>query len=115
MAPPCALRHSAAARRVSAGERGVEPAHRLVDLGLADDQRRQQAHDVVAGRHEEQALGARGGGDLAVRDAALDAEHQPLAADFLDEVGMRVGDRRELLLQEQPGAAHAARGKPRRG
>ena len=44
--------------------------------------------------------------------AALDAEHQPLAADFLDEVGMRVGDGGELLLQEQAGAAHAARGKP---
>ncbi len=31
--------------------------HRLADLGLADDQRRQQAHDVVAGRHGQQVLG----------------------------------------------------------
>ena len=41
--------HRAAIGGFERGERPVEAAHRLVDLGLGDVERRQQAHDVVAG------------------------------------------------------------------
>ena len=35
---------------------GADAVERLADLGVGDGQRRQQAHDIVAGRHRQQLL-----------------------------------------------------------
>src|SRR6187402_1877909 len=37
---------------------GLDLGASLVDFGLADDERRQKAHDIVAGLHREHALGS---------------------------------------------------------
>ena len=37
---------------------------------VGDDQRRQEAHDIVAGGDRQQLLGARGGDEVGVRHVA---------------------------------------------
>ena len=49
------------------GAGAVEPRDGLGDLGLADDQRRHQPRDIVAGADGQQLLGAQRVDQLAVR------------------------------------------------
>ena len=78
------------------------PRDRLGHLGLADDQRRQQAHDVVAGADREQLLVAQRVDQIAVRHRPhLQADQQALAAHLRDHRRMPVLDLGEPLLEQQ--------------
>ena len=55
---------------------------------VLDDERRQQAHDILAGRNDEHVLGARGDGEIRVGHVELQAQQQALAAHFGDDVGI---------------------------
>ena len=79
----------------------VEPPDGLGHLGLGDDQRRHQPHDVVAGQNREQLLGAAGIGQLAVRNHALEADQQALAAHLGDHGRMPVLDLGQPLAEQQ--------------
>ena len=63
----------------------LEHAHRVADFVLADDQRRHQPHDIVAGRDREQILVAQRLDQLPVRDHAAQAEQQAFAAHLGDD------------------------------
>ena len=82
-------------------------AHALVDLALADDQRRQDAQHVVAGGQAEQPLAAQLGDEIAGRQLGLaaDAEQVAGAAQFGEQLGMS-GDQR---LRACPTAAAPSR------
>src|SRR5579872_2714076 len=58
----------------------VHDAERRLDLGLADDQRRQDAQHIVAGGQQQKAFGARFGDEVAGWDHAFDAEQMARAA-----------------------------------
>src|SRR5208283_2117584 len=70
-------------------------------MTLVDDQRRQEAHDIVAGRDEENSRLARRLEEIEMGDARLEAEHQPLAAQALDDLRMLVLELGELLTQHR--------------
>ena len=53
-----------------------------LDLGLGHDQRRQEAHHIVAGADGEQLLVAQRVDEIARRHHGLDADQQSLAAHF---------------------------------
>ena len=72
------LARAPAGARSIGGAGAVDPRDRLGDLGLADDQRRQQAHDIVAGADGQQLLGAQRVDQLAVRHLALAARSAAL-------------------------------------
>ena len=94
-------------RRVSSAlQRSRQALHGLADLRLGDVERRQQAHDVVAGADGQQLLGHARGHHVAHRRLDLDAGQQAAAAHLLDHVGMLVLDARQLLLEAQPRVAH---------
>ena len=82
------------------------------DLGFGDVERRQQAHDVLAGADRQQLLGHAGGDHLAHRRLDLDAGQQAAAAHLLDHVGVLVLDARQLLLEAQRHGAAPGRGSP---
>ena len=100
---PLLARGFSAARKPRAG--ALQHAHRLADFGFADDQRRQQTHDVVAGRDREQLLLAQRLDQLAIRHDAAHAEQQALAAHLGDHARKAVLDLGEALLEQQPESA----------
>ena len=59
-----------------------------LDLRLADDQRRQQAHDIIAGLHAQHLPRAQGPQQLLVGQLAFQSEHQPLPAHLFDDLAM---------------------------
>ena len=79
-----------------------------------DDQRRQQPHDIVAGRDHEHV--ARRGRRRRNRPAAraAEAEHQPFAAHFGDDVGMAVLRAPASLCLQQQALARDRRRESRR-
>src|SRR6185436_10255840 len=67
----------------------AQPLDALGDVVLFNDQRRQHAEHVLARRDREQAVVVAQVRDELARNRRLlelDAEHQPLAADFLEQV-----------------------------
>src|SRR4051794_3404521 len=115
--PPCArarIRGPPKARRGSvtptsrvSGEQASEPGEPVVQLGVGDRQRREQAQRGRAGRVEDQALlGQRAtdqrGGRLGARRVQLGGEHEAAAAD-LDDAGQLA----ELVPQRAPDLTHA--------
>ena len=62
--------------RQHAPRRAAQHRHRLVQVGVGDDQRRRQAQHVLAGGDRHQALGDAGGLHLALRQDAFQAEQQ---------------------------------------
>ena len=58
----------------------IEPLHRLFEFGFIDDQRRQEAHHIVAGADREQFLLTQRIDQIARRHHRLDADQQALAA-----------------------------------
>ena len=76
---------------------------------LADDQRRQQPHDIVAGRDGDHFLGAQRIDQFAGRNHGAKTDQQSFAAHFGDQRRIAVLDLGEPLLQQQPDAPHAAR------
>ena len=89
----------------SLGNRGassIELGSGELDLGLADDERRQELHDIVAGLDREHLLGAQSLEQVLVRHLAFQTEHQPLPAYLLDDIAMIVLERGETLLQPEP-------------
>ena len=73
-------------------------------IGLVDDQRRQQPHDVVAGRHGRAASRRARPRRTRYSGRAFDAEQQAFAADLLDDRGVAVLQLGEALLQHQADA-----------
>ena len=82
-AAPCFARMQ---RRGDAGAGAVDARERFRDLGLADDQRRQEAHHVVAGRHRNHLLGAQLVHELRARHYRAQADQQSLAAHLGDDL-----------------------------
>ena len=66
------------------------------DFLLADDERRQQAHDIVAGRDREHLFGAQRIDQFADRNQRLEADQQAFAAHFGNDRGVAVLDFGEL-------------------
>ncbi len=60
-----------------------------------------EAHDVVAGGNRQQMAAPRRGGEVLRRQLQLQADHQPLAADLGDDVGMAVLELGEPLARER--------------
>src|SRR5580700_6034805 len=87
--------------------RAVDPGGGLGDLALLDDQRRQQAHHIVARRDREQVLGAQRIDEFAVRTRRDEAEQQALAAHLRDDARMAVHDLGETLAEQDGALAHA--------
>ena len=85
LAPPLAWRAASCAARSSRRAGAVEPGDALGDLRLADDQRRQQPHDVVAGGDGDHLLGAQRIDELAGRHHRAQADQQALAAHLRDD------------------------------
>ena len=80
---------------------GLDLGASLVDFGLADDQRRQKPHDIIAGLHGEHALDCKRFRQGLVRYLAFEPEHEALAAHLLDDAAMLVLEGRETLLEPQ--------------
>src|SRR3990170_3896013 len=72
---------------------GIEFAAGQVDLRLAHDERRQEAHDIVAGLHRQHLLGAQRLEELLVRHLAFQPKHQSLPAHLLDDLAMLILER----------------------
>ena len=111
LAGRCALLRSRARRR-RARARSMASRH----LGFGDDQRRQQAHHVVAGRDDEQSCSARSASTKsAVRHHALAGRSGgPAPRTSAITPGWRSLSCGEPLLEKQPDAAAHARGSPAR-
>src|SRR6266540_1192661 len=84
---------------------GIEIGASKVDLGLAHDERRQEADDIVAGLHGQHLLCAQRLEQLLVRHLAFQPEHQTLAAHLLDDVAVLVFQRGKPLLEPEPHAS----------
>src|SRR5690242_13605877 len=77
---------------------------RLGDMLFLDDQRRQQAHRVVArGDRQQAVMIAQMGDEIAARMLELEALHQPFAAHALEQIVM-IGN--ELLQTRAQPLAH---------
>ena len=81
---------------------GIDLGASLVDLGFADDERRQKTHDIVAGLHREHALGGERLQQRLVRHLAFQPEHETLAAHLLDDAVVLVLEPRQPLLEPEP-------------
>src|SRR5688572_11099779 len=82
-------RRSVIGRRRETPRSLAQPLDAFRDVVLVDDQRRQHAEHVLPGRDREQPVVVAEVRDEVARDCRvleLDAEHQPLAADFLEQV-----------------------------
>ena len=76
-------------------------------------ERRQEAHDIVAGRDRRAAPRARAAAARSVfGTCSLEADHQPLAADLGDDGRMAVLQLGEALLQQQRRSAATCSRKP---
>ena len=84
-------------------------ADALGDFLLADDQRRQQPHHVVAGGDRDHLLGAQRVDQFAGRNERAQADQQPFAAHLGDQRRIAVLDLGKPLLEEQRGVL--ARGR----
>ena len=85
----------------------VEARDRLGDFLLADDERRQQPHDVVAGGDGDHLLGAQRVDQLAGRHHGAQADQQSFAAHLGDHRRIAILDLREPLLEQQRDPLHA--------
>ena len=79
----------------------VDARDRLGNLVLADDQRRQQPHHVVAGADRDHFLGAQFVHHLGGRRHHAQADQQPFAAHLGDHRGVAVLDLGQPLLEQQ--------------
>ena len=103
----------ASAMRLSAVDaRRVEAAHAFGEFFVAEDQRRHDAHDIVAGGDRQQMMVARQRREIGRRHLELQADHEALAAHVLDHVGMSVLQRGQLLTRDRGRAARHSRGSP---
>ena len=82
-------------------------ADRLGDLALADDQRRQQPHHIVAGGDRDHLLGAQFIDHFGGRRHHAQADQQALAAHLGDHRGMAVLELGQPLLEQQRLVLHA--------
>src|SRR6185312_2723706 len=80
---------------------GTDTGERIVDFGVGDGQRRQQANDVVARRHGQQMLVAQRHVHILVRQRTFQAEHEPGTPDAFDDGRELIGDRRQPLLHQK--------------
>ncbi len=87
------------AAQLSAG--AIEPRDAFGDFLLADDERRQQAHDIIAGGDREHFFGAQRVDKLAGRNESAQADQQTFAAHLGDQRRIAVFDFRQTLLEEQ--------------
>ena len=99
MAPPPALARAHGLLKLRAG--AVDARDRLGDLVLADDQRRQQPHDIVAGGDRDHFLGAQFVDHLGGRRHHAQADQQAFAAHLGDDRSMAVLDLGQPLLEQQ--------------
>src|SRR5262245_32522379 len=81
--PGGACRH-----RLEGDKSVLEAVDRLVELGLGDIERRQQADDVLAGAGPDQTGVAHGGHHLADRLDAAHTDEQALATHLRHDLGM---------------------------
>ncbi|CDX33909.1 hypothetical protein MPLA_1690011 [Mesorhizobium sp. ORS 3359] len=84
----------------------ADALQRLADLLVGDGERRQEADDVVAGRHGKQVLVAQRHVHLGIGHGAFQAEHQAGPPDAFYDLGKFVRDCRKALLQQQRLALH---------
>ncbi len=77
------------------------------DIGLLDDERRQQPHHIVAGRDGEQLFGPQGVDQLAVGNDRAQPDEQAFAPHLGDHAGMTVLHLGEPLLEQKRDAAQA--------
>ena len=85
----------------------INAIDRLADLAVADDQRRQQPHHVVASRHREQVLGTQCIDKFGVGDRGAQPKQQAIATHFRNHVAVAVMDFGKPLLEQQRLLAHA--------
>src|SRR5690242_19108410 len=76
-------------------------ARTFEDLRLANVERRQQTHDVIAGAHRQQLLGYASVDHIAVGRLDLDASEQSAAAHLLDDAWKLVLDAGQFLLKAE--------------
>src|ERR1700722_1887153 len=79
----------------------VEPPDAFGQLLVRDHERRHNAHDIVAGGNEEKLQLQRSVSESGRRDLKLEADHQPLAANLLDDVMVTILKLRQTLAHVQ--------------
>ena len=72
-----------------AGQDGFKLLQELGDVAPGDDERRKQPKDVVVGAIDQQPQPQRFGDEGSAFDRQINAENQPFAAHFADEVESR--------------------------
>src|SRR5262249_36151848 len=92
------------ARKPGAG--AVEPRDAFGDLLLADDQRRQQPYDIIAGGDRDHFFGAERIDELTGRHARAHADEEAFAPHLGNDRRISIFDLRKQLLEEEPGAPH---------
>src|SRR5580700_6155426 len=80
---------------------GVEPPYAFSHLLIGGYERRNDAHDIVAGGNKEQLPLQRGVSESGRRDLELEADHQPLAANLLDHAVVPILELRQPLAHVQ--------------
>src|SRR5208337_1021410 len=78
---------------------GVKTPHALGDFLLGDHERRQQPHDIVSGRNDQDLLGHRRLGEIGRRNLELEADHQAFPPHLLDDGGPAIIQFGEALAQ----------------
>ena len=111
MTPPLA---GARVRLRQARAGAVDTPDRFGNFLLADDQRRQQPHHIVAGGDRDHLLGAQFVDHLGGLRNHAQADQQAFAAHFGDHRGMAVLQFGQPLLEQQGVPAARARGSRRR-
>src|ERR1700722_11126505 len=80
---------------------GVEQPDAFSHLLIGNHERRNDAHDIVAGRNKEELPLQRGVSESGRRDLELEADHQPLTANLLDDLVVSVLELRQPLAHVQ--------------
>ena len=114
MTPPPACRaRGCVARQPRAG--AIDARDRLGDFVLADDQRRQQPHHIVAGGDRDHLLGAQFVDHLGDRRHHAQADQQAFAAHLGDHRGVAILEFRQPLLEQPAKSARTRSRKPSAG
>src|SRR5579883_321533 len=80
---------------------GVKTRDRFGNLGLANDERRQQTRDIFGRWYDKDFFGTCGSGKVINRDAQGDALHQSFPANLRDDLAMLLLQSGKALLEAQ--------------
>ena len=80
----------------------MEPPHPFAQFVVGNDERRQQAHDGVAGRNGQKAMISSEGREARGGNLELESDHEAFAANLLDHPRVAILELGELLARQQP-------------